>query len=70
MKIIKAPQPEFLRSNYKKWGMRYKAKRFNPNKNNDFVWATYRGQKVNILLLPHLRTETNFHCSFCDRFST
>jgi uncharacterized protein (TIGR02646 family) len=68
MKIVKTPAPEFLRSNYKKWGKRYKAKRDNPNRSNDFIWATYQGQKVNIHLLPFLRTETNCHCSFCDGF--
>jgi len=68
MRIVKNPAPEFLRSNYKKWGKRYKAKRKNPTKSNDFVWATYKGQKVNVLLLPFLRTETNYHCSFCDGF--
>lgn len=68
MKIVKAPAPEFLRSNYKKWGKQYKAKRENPAKSNDFVWATYKGEKVNVLLLPFLRTETRYHCSFCDGF--
>lgn len=68
MKIVKNPAPEFLRSNYKRWGKIYKAKRKNPNKSNDFVWVTYQRQKVNLLLLPFLRTETNFHCSFCDGF--
>ena len=68
MKLVKTPAPEFLRNNYKKWGKRYKAKRENPNRSNDFIWAIYQGQKVNLLLLPFLRIETNFHCSFCDGF--
>ncbi len=68
MKLVKTPAPGFLRSNYKKWGKRYKAKRENPNRSNDFIWAIYQGQKVNLLLLPFLRIETNFHCSFCDGF--
>ncbi len=68
MKIVKTTAPEFLRSNYKKWGKRYKAKRNNPTKSDKFIWATYQGQKVNVLLLPILRIETNSHCSFCDGF--
>ncbi len=68
MKIVKASAPEFLRSNYKKWGKRYKAKRKNPVKSNEFIWAIHEGQKVNVLLLPFLRIETNSHCSFCDGF--
>lgn len=68
IKIVKTPAPEFLRRNYKKWGKKYKAKRNDPNKSSIFVWAIYRGQKVNILLLPFLRSETNSHCSFCDGF--
>lgn len=68
MKIVKNPAPEFLRSNYKKWGKRYKAKRDDPAKSRDFIWATHEKQKVNVLLLPFLRRETNSHCSFCDGF--
>lgn len=68
MKLVKTPAPDFLRSNYKKWGKKYKAKRENPNKANTFAWAIFQGQKVNKLLLPFLRIETNSHCSFCDGF--
>lgn len=68
MKLDKTPVPDFLRNNYKKWGKKYKAKRENPNKSDTFVWATFQGQKVNKLLLPFLRIETNSHCSFCDGF--
>ncbi len=67
MKIVKTPTPDFLRSNYKKWGKRYKAKRDNPNRSNNFAWATYKKQKVNHLLLPIFRDDVNnAHCSFCD----
>lgn len=68
MKLVKTPAPEFLRSNYKKWGKKYKAKRENINKTDNFVWATHQGEKVNVLLLPFLRIETNYHCAFCDGF--
>jgi uncharacterized protein (TIGR02646 family) len=68
MKIVKTPAPEFLRENYKKWGRKYKAKRLDPTKKNTFTWAIHKRIKVNILLLPFLRIETNFHCSFCDGF--
>ncbi len=68
MKIIKTSAPEFLQRNYKKWGKKYKAKRDDLNKGNTFIWATYQKQKVNKLLLPFLRIETNSHCSFCDGF--
>jgi uncharacterized protein (TIGR02646 family) len=68
MRIVKTPAPGFLQNNYKRWGRRYKAKRENPDRSNLFVWATYQGQRVNLRLLPFLRTETNCHCSFCDGF--
>lgn len=69
MKIVKTPIPDFLRSKYKKWGKRYKAKRDNPNRSNDFAWAIYQGNRVNQILLPKLREEVNnSHCSFCDGF--
>ncbi len=69
MKIVRISMPDFLQNKYKSWGKKYKAKRDNPNKSNDFAWATYQGSKVNQLLLPKLRDDiNNAHCSFCDGF--
>ena len=69
MKLKRPEAPAFLTSNYKKWGKRYKAKRDNPAKSNEFKWATYQYTKVNKLLLSILRDNVNnAHCSFCDGF--
>ena len=68
MKIERAPAPEFLRRNYKKWGKRYRKQRQDTARDNKFRWAQYRGQKVNEHLLPLLQAMTNYHCSFCDGF--
>ncbi len=59
-------QPDWLKENYKKWGMTFKKKLANPNLKDDFIWAIYQGKKVNTILLPILRDSTKKHCAFCD----
>ncbi len=66
MKMERPQQPVWLKENYRKWGKTFKQKLANPNKNNDFIWATHQGKKVNTKLLPILRESTNKHCAFCD----
>lgn len=66
MKMERPQQPDWLKENYKKWGKRFKKKLKNPNKSNEFVWATYQGTKANTKLLPILRDSTKKHCAFCD----
>ncbi len=50
------------------WGLQYKAKRDNPAKSNDFIWATYNGTEVNKLIIDDLMLMTQNHCAFCDFF--
>ena len=66
MKMVRPPQPDWLKENYKKWGRRFKQKLENPDKKDDFIWATHEKTKVNTKLLPILRNATKKHCAFCD----
>jgi uncharacterized protein (TIGR02646 family) len=66
MKMERPQQPDWLKINYKKWGIRFKKKLANPTLKNDFIWATYQRKKVNTILLPILRDSTKKHCAFCD----
>lgn len=66
IKIERPQQPDWLKLNYKKWGIRFRNKLANPNLKNDFIWATHQKAKVNKILLPILRNSTNRHCAFCD----
>jgi len=67
-RLIRLNTPDWLQENYKKWGKQYEAKRNNPNKKNEFTWATYQKNKVNTLLLPILIEQTQNHCSYCDGY--
>lgn len=67
-KLHRIPAPNWLRANYKKWGKQYEAKRNATNKGDDFAWAQYKNEKVNLRLLPLLRTQTQNHCSYCDGY--
>lgn len=58
----------WLSDNAAKWGNTYAAKKNNPTKKDDFQWATYKGNKVNVLLIPILKDMTQNHCSFCDSY--
>lgn len=66
MKMERPQQPDWLKTNYRKWGRKFKEKLANPDKSNEFIWATHQGKKVNVKLLPILRNATNKHCAFCD----
>lgn len=60
--------PDWLIKNWKKWGERFKQKLDNSKKKNEFIWYSYKKEKVNKLLYPILRDLTQNHCSFCDGF--
>jgi uncharacterized protein (TIGR02646 family) len=63
MKMIRPPQPDWLRENYIKWGRKYK-----DNQDNGITEykPVYQGIRVNKRLLPILRNATAKHCAFCD----
>jgi uncharacterized protein (TIGR02646 family) len=63
----RADSPDFLQKNSKKWGENY-AKQKTKNPTHTFQWKTFEKQKVNHLLLPTLKTQTQHHCSYCDFF--
>ncbi len=62
MKMNRPLKPEWLRQNFKKWGRKYKE---NKELNKEYK-PEYKKKRVNILLLPILRTATKKHCAFCD----
>lgn len=74
IKIERLSAPDFLTTNYKKWGKRFKERK-DSNANAVFSWTQYKRQRINLLLLPTLMEMTsilgekdNAHCSFCDGF--
>lgn len=67
-KFDRPDAPEWLLANYEKWGKLYAAKRENPNKKNDFIWAQYNKVPVNQLLYPIFIIATKEHCCYCDGY--
>jgi uncharacterized protein (TIGR02646 family) len=61
-KFRKIKSPEYLKSNWKIWGIEWKLQYRDPNRNNTFNW---RGHWED-LILNYLGLSTQFHCSFCD----
>lgn len=66
-KFTRGNCPEFLITRWKDWGERYKNNR-EKNAGFPFQWPTYEGEKINTILEPFLKAQTNDHCSFCDNF--
>jgi uncharacterized protein (TIGR02646 family) len=56
-----------LQENSKKWGENY-AKQKSKNTTYTFQWKTFEKKKVNQLILPILKVQTQYHCSYCDFF--
>jgi len=67
-KLDRSSIPNWLQANYKKWGKAWEVKYNDPTKTNTFAWAQYKKRKVNRLLLPILRIQTQDHCSYCDGY--
>jgi uncharacterized protein (TIGR02646 family) len=63
----RSPAPDILQNNWEEWGERYHQKR-NENPAFRFAWPVVEGQRLNHLILPHLRAQTQEHCSYCDKF--
>lgn len=61
------PAPDFLSEHGESWGNEY-AVRKTANPSYGFKWKRYRGQPVNLQLLPVLREQSQHHCSYCDAF--
>lgn len=61
------PAPEFLEKHWETWGIKY-ANRKNDNPAYVFAWKTFNKQKINHLILPILKEQTQERCSYCDFF--
>ncbi|MCU0393043.1 MAG: HNH endonuclease [Thermoflexibacter sp.] len=67
-KLERPESPPFLKDKWQKWGEKFKKNKVK-NSNFPFQWATYKKQKVNLLLLPLLKEDMNkSHCTYCDGF--
>ena len=66
-KFQRVNQPDFLVERWEAWGMRWERRLLN-NPGARFNWPKFQRKPVNQLLLPHLKEQTQDHCSFCDIF--
>ena len=66
-KFKRSQEPEFLASNWEKWGQDWEARRAGNHK-SAFHWHQINEVPVNQLLLPILKNQTQDHCSFCDNY--
>ena len=67
MKIIKTEAPAILSENWKKWSRKFAQNRAK-NPSFTFQWVTYKGNRINELLLTELRNIQKEHCCYCDGF--
>ena len=66
-KFRRADCPQFLVSTWEQWGKDWRD-RLTQNRGAAFNWRTLDGEKVNIKLLPTLKSQVQDHCSFCDNY--
>ena len=59
--------PDYLQANFERWSQRYAANR-NNNHGHMFQWPQINGTRLNQLLLPLLKLQTQNHCSYCDGY--
>ena len=59
--------PSVLADKWEEYGNRY-AENKAQNPSHIFQWPTVFGQKLNHILLPDLRKQTQAHCSYCDDY--
>lgn len=55
-------------SNYTRWALEWKDK-LDSNSQAKFNWRSYNGQAVNDILISKLRSLTQDHCCFCDKYA-
>ena len=63
----RGPAPDFLEQNCEEWGVEWEQRHLS-NTKSTFNWRTQEGKPVNQVLLPFLKAQTQYHCSFCDNF--
>jgi len=61
------PAPDFLADNWERWGEEYAARK-TANPKSKFTWYKAGYQQVNRRILPHLLSQTEGHCAYCDLF--
>lgn len=66
-KFTRLPVPQILETNWEIWGDRYKTNRL-ANNGHSFNWPQIGSIKLNQLLFPILKAQTQDHCSYCDGF--
>jgi uncharacterized protein (TIGR02646 family) len=66
-KFQRGEEPDFLAENWEDWGLRWEQRKAS-NLSASFGWPAHQGEAVNHKLLPHLKRQTQDHCSFCDAF--
>ena len=66
-KFQRVLQPDFLVDRWKNWGEAWERRRLQ-NQGAQFNWPQFQGKRINELLLPLLKQQTQDHCSFCDFF--
>jgi uncharacterized protein (TIGR02646 family) len=66
-KFIRADEPQILIDKASTWNKEYVEKK-TANEEYSFFWRTVNGKKLNQILHPILSTQTQHHCSFCDKY--
>src|SRR5688572_26274865 len=66
-KFQRGHEPDFLTARWEAWGLAWE-ERHTANTKAVFHWHEIEGQRVNLLLMPFLKNQTQDHCSFCDCF--
>jgi uncharacterized protein (TIGR02646 family) len=66
-KFERGGEPDFLADKWENWGLEWEHRR-KEKPAAQFHWHEINGVKVNQMLLPFLKKQTQDHCSFCDAF--
>ncbi len=66
-KLLREPEPEVLKNKGASWTESWRSRK-SADRSAQFVWPQYENQRLNHLLLPALRRQTQDHCSFCDGY--
>lgn len=59
--------PQWLEEHWQEWGQEY-ATKLQQDRRYQFNWKQWKGERVNLRLLPLLNGMTEGHCAYCDCF--
>lgn len=65
--FIRTDAPEILRANSEAWGKEYALKKA-ANPSHRFQWKSIKKNRANTIIIPHLKSMTDEHCSYCDSY--